>query len=494
MKEKLFKGLKLVFALGLCVGLLWVSIALAAPGDIERISNFDDDSFNASISGDGVYVAFETWEQVTTQYYYQVYVADRAEHPIAMTKIEVGLGHYEYPAISADGEWLAYRFDDGDDQVIHLLEWQVKPWVPIVIDPPVEVENDYRFRHISISADGCRVAYFFEFEDDDEDDIEDVYYYDCIEHESFLVSKAYGSDARGNDNSRYTSISENGQFVAFSSYATNLVTNPPPAGERHVYVRDLEVETTKRILLPGDWANKDGITTYGTSLSADGCYVAFEYGYEGWYYDIFLYDCHTDETKLISIFDDKPSGDSESPSISGDGRFVTFHKWVDDVVQIHVYDSATDEIKLVSKNLNGDPGNGHSADSDISADGCFIAFESEADDLIINDDNDNINVYVAQNHVICYALTVAIEPENSGTVTLNTAYGVYPQGTIVTLTPEPAEGFVFDGWSGLDAVELQDNGDGTWSITMDGDKSVTANFVEELIDTTTYIFLPLIMR
>jgi hypothetical protein len=35
------------------------------------------------------------------------------------------------------------------------------------------------------------------------------------------------------------------------------------------------------------------------------------------------------------------------------------------------------------------------------------------------------------------------------------------------------------GSSGPDAAELSDNGDGTWSLTMNGDKSLTATFTPE---------------
>lgn len=68
------------------------------------------------------------------------------------------------------------------------------------------------------------------------------------------------------------------------------------------------------------------------------------------------------------------------------------------------------------------------------------------------------------------------------TLTVNTSVGgsvspsggSYPEGTEVTLTATPDEGYVFDGWSG-DASGTNT----TISITMDSDKSITATFVEE---------------
>jgi Tol biopolymer transport system component len=396
MKTRLV-SLRFVFGVGLCVGLLWVSVALAAPGDIELVSDSDFDSYGASISGDGRFVAFET---MLPQDNPQIYVFDR-ESGIE-THIDEGgvISYYEYPKISADGQWLAYRKTQsgGGGSRIHLLAWQDTYEPEHIIELPVSVPGWYGTEDITISADGCRVGYSFAYEASEDVYIEDVYYYDCIEEESFLVSKAFSSDVRGNNDSGYASISGNGQIFAFSSYATNLVnTNPPTDGRRHVYLRDLEAGETNRIMLPPEWEAKDEGKTHAISLSADGCYAAFEYNYEvagEKYYDVFLYDCNTQEAALISIFNGLPSGDSDKPSISADGRFITFSKIINGNEQIFIYDSETENIKLISNGLDGNPGDQFSYNSFISADGNFIAFESWATNLVAGDTNDAMDVFV----------------------------------------------------------------------------------------------------
>jgi hypothetical protein len=50
----------------------------------------------------------------------------------------------------------------------------------------------------------------------------------------------------------------------------------------------------------------------------------------------------------------------------------------------------------------------------------------------------------------------------------------HPYGQSTTL-----EAVTAPGSSGPDAAELSDNGDGTWSLTMNGDKSLTATFTPE---------------
>jgi len=72
----------------------------------------------------------------------------------------------------------------------------------------------------------------------------------------------------------------------------------------------------------------------------------------------------------------------------------------------------------------------------------------------------------------------------------NTPGNPYHYNEIATLEPVADPGWTFAGWSGPDAGELSDNGDGTWSITMDGNKSVTATFTQG--GDNYQIFLPLI--
>ncbi len=69
-----------------------------------------------------------------------------------------------------------------------------------------------------------------------------------------------------------------------------------------------------------------------------------------------------------------------------------------------------------------------------------------------------------------YALTTATAGTGSGSVTLDPPGGTYNHGTVVTVTPTPATGSTFTGWSG------DCTGSGACVVTMNGAKSVTANF------------------
>jgi hypothetical protein len=81
-----------------------------------------------------------------------------------------------------------------------------------------------------------------------------------------------------------------------------------------------------------------------------------------------------------------------------------------------------------------------------------------------------------------YTLTAG--NDGNGTVTLDPSGGSYASGTTVTLTPVPNSGYMFDEWSGDDAGDIIDT-DGIYTIFMDGDKSVTATFIEFVPGTVT---------
>ncbi|MEA2054595.1 MAG: Ig-like domain-containing protein [Candidatus Thermoplasmatota archaeon] len=72
-----------------------------------------------------------------------------------------------------------------------------------------------------------------------------------------------------------------------------------------------------------------------------------------------------------------------------------------------------------------------------------------------------------------YTLSTSVSPSGGGSISLNPSGGTYDAGTVVTAIANANSGYTFDNWNG-DA-----SGTGTSvQITMDSDKSITANFVE----------------
>lgn len=149
-----------------------------------------------------------------------------------------------------------------------------------------------------------------------------------------IVSVSSGG-VQGNDHSGLPSITPDGRFVAFWCKGNNLVPNAFNAG---VYLRDRWSYTTVGVsVTPG------GILVEGDhpSISADGRYVAFESpsamlvpGDTNNANDVFVWDRLLNWVTRVSVSTNGIQGNasSDSPAISADGRFVTFRSWADNFV------------------------------------------------------------------------------------------------------------------------------------------------------------------
>ncbi|MBK8816693.1 MAG: PD40 domain-containing protein [Methylococcaceae bacterium] len=147
------------------------------------------------------------------------------------------------------------------------------------------------------------------------------------------------------------------------------------------------------------------------SISADGRYVAFVTGNSkvtandtNASYDVFVRDLLTRTTEVVSVNTSGKLGNdfSDTPSLSGNGRFIAFRSLASNFAtgdtsksyDIFVHDRQSKITRLVSKGYNGAKANGHSSYPQISADGRYVAFQSSASNLIANDTNRIDDVFV----------------------------------------------------------------------------------------------------
>ncbi len=82
------------------------------------------------------------------------------------------------------------------------------------------------------------------------------------------------SGAQGNDYSHEPSVSSDGRYVAFESAASNLVSGDTN-GQPDVFVRDLQGGTTERASVDGSGNGGNG-DSWDSSISSGGRFVAFE--------------------------------------------------------------------------------------------------------------------------------------------------------------------------------------------------------------------------
>jgi len=96
-------------------------------------------------------------------------------------------------------------------------------------------------------------------------------------------------------------------------------------------------------------------------------------------------------------------------------------------------------------------------------------------DLIVDSD-ETYTAYFELNAPQTYKVTVNTTPSDKGTAS---GAGVYQVGQIATIVPSPAQGWKVGTVSASDG-NITDNGDGTWSVVVNQDVTVTVTFVESI--------------
>jgi len=209
----------------------------------------------------------------------------------------------------------------------------------------------------------------------------------------------------GNSNSMSPSISDDGRFVAFDSYASNLVPNDANSNW-DVFVHDRETGMVERVSVASDGTEGDN-GSGEASISPDGQFVAFGSDASNLVpndtnaqADIFVHDCQTDTVERVSVASDGTQGNNTSwrPSVGACGLWVAFESSASNLVpndtnnaqDIFVYDRQNKTVERVSVASDGTQGNSDSFSPSISADGRWVAFHSQASNLIPNDTNGTV--------------------------------------------------------------------------------------------------------
>jgi Tol biopolymer transport system component len=266
----------------------------------------------------------------------------------------------------------------------------------------------------SISADGRYVAFISQstnFDAGDTNGFTDVFVRNRLSATTERVSVALAG-AQENDWSFSTSITPDGRFVAFGSYASNLVAGDLN-GDADVFVRDRLVGTTARVSIAEN-EDEGNNPSYSGAISADGRYVAF-WSNTTWLvpgdtngnWDVFVRDRQDLTTERVSVATDGTQSlgpDSFGTiAISADGRFVAFTCHSGNLVpgdtnglaDAFVRDRLLGTTERVSVNSGeGEAWGGPSSVLSISGDGRLVAFYSQAANLVPGDTNGFEDVFV----------------------------------------------------------------------------------------------------
>jgi Tol biopolymer transport system component len=346
-------------------------------------------------------------------------------------------GQSEFPSISANGRYVAFTSSASDlvsgdtngsrDVFVHnRLNGQT---TRSSVASNGKEGND-RSEFPSISADGRYVAfqsYASNLVSDDTNDWPDIFVHDLQEGGTTRVSVASDS-TQANGRSDYPSISADGRYVAFQSYASNLVSGDTNNRDDEIYVHDRQTGITTRVSVASDGTETNGGVSEVPSISANGRYVAFQSDASNLVsddtngkMDIFVHDLQTGTTTRVSVASNGTQGNSESnePSISADGRYVAFQSFASNLVSddingqmdIFVHDRQVGTTTRVSVASNGTQGNYSSHYPSISADGRFVAFQSDSYNLVSGDTNGTWDVFT---HDLRSGQTVRVSVASNG--------------------------------------------------------------------------------
>ncbi len=340
--------------------------------------------------------------------------------------VRVGLAAYDpppsvftgSPVISRDGRFVAFSSTDetlvsGDsngksDIFVRNLVTGV---IELVSVGNNEAQSNGMSRYPAISGDG-RYVVFSSIATNlipvaDTNGYEDVFIRDRTEGTTQRVSVA-SNGTQGNAAALMADVSDNGRYVAFASYAANLVTDDTN-GAIDIFLRDLTTNTTTRESIRSD-ESQDNDSATRPAISADGSRIAFEsmgsmgLSDAGGFSDIFVRDRTAGTTTRVSKSTGgaQSDGASAAAAISGDGRYVAFHSTgtnlvsgdLDDNTEVFLHDLSNGQTTRVALSSTGAVGNSNSSAPALSYDGRYVAFGSQSDNLVTGDTNALRDVFV----------------------------------------------------------------------------------------------------
>jgi Tol biopolymer transport system component len=201
--------------------------------------------------------------------------------------------------------------------------------------------NGPSYARLDMSADG-RFATFESRAGNlvpgDTNNADDIFVRDRQAGKTELISVGIDG-APANRGAYFPSISADGRFVVFQSDSTNL-TSGGASNAHQVFLRDRQTSTTELISVSTSGAPAIGHSLQ-PAISANGRFVAFESFAENLVpgdtnraADIFVRDRQAGTTERISVstVGAQANGVSRVPSISADGRFVAFSSEADNLV------------------------------------------------------------------------------------------------------------------------------------------------------------------
>ena len=405
----------------------WQSALVALPGDTQRVSVTSDEVQGGGLNGypavsdDGRFVAFEASTELSPGAYVdgQIYVRDLvagATELVSSSSTGVPGDDWSWGAsISADGRYVAFASEaDNLDPLdlnsgydVFVRDRVTKTTRIVSVETgggPLSGASDYP----SISDDGSRVAF------EHTGRVANSVY---VDRSTYIYVRDIAAGTTKNvsigssgptavQHSFDPAISGNGKRVAFYSWTSHLVPGDTN-GEEDVFVAD--IQSGALTLVSKSSSGVQGNSgSYEPVISDDGTKVVFTSWAAGLVAgdgdddDVFMHDISTGQTTLVSkSYDQQGNNDSWYPSISGDGRYVSFVSRATNLVaedtneqpDVFLHDAATGISRRVSVASDGAQSDHWSDASAVSDGGRVVVFDSRATNLVAGDTNEAWDVF-----------------------------------------------------------------------------------------------------
>lgn len=243
----------------------------------------------------------------------------------------------------------------------------------------------------------------------DTNGVADIFIIDRSTHQISPCSVLSESDVLANNHSTDPSVSDDGRYVVFTSAASNF-SEGDTNNSLDVFVHDRQTGGTYAISMDGD-GNFGDNHSYNAVISRDGSFIAFRSFATNLVAndtnnssDIFLFQVSNGALTRVSVssFGVEAGGDSNQPQLSDDGRYVVFTSAASNLVgsdsnslpDVFLHDTETGSTTIISRTTGGLIANGYSLDPAISGDGRFVAFRSSATNLVASDTNSMDDIFV----------------------------------------------------------------------------------------------------
>jgi cysteine-rich repeat protein len=439
------------------LSLLVLSLVLPTPGGAAttiRVSvdgngvEADSHSFGPAMSADGRYVGFssQATNLVPGGSGLDVFVHDTLTGSTERVSVQTGGGTANCcsagPHISDDGRYVAFDSEStnlvpgdtngpgggGTDVFVHDRVTVATERVSVATGG---AQASGPSLYSVISSDARFVAFASDAPDlvaNDTNGVYDIFVRDRMLGITERVSVATGG-IESDGPSFFPSISSDGRFVAFESGATNLTAGGPPhaactprqpACPSGVFVHDRLTTMTTRVDVATGGAVGDGASSTA-AISADGTIVSFTSDSTDLVpndtnaaFDVFVHDLQAGTTERVSIATDgtEANGATAFPSVSEDGRFVSFVALsnfptnlvpgdTNNAADVFVRDRQMGLTERVSVATDGTQANTGGGDHAISGDGRYVVFLSLATNLVANDTNGSQDVFLRDRLALC---------------------------------------------------------------------------------------------